>query len=160
MEKIKLTRGQVALVDDEDFEMLNMHKWFAVPAGKNGRTFYAARRIWNKDKNRQEGMWMHRLLAKTPKGFHTDHIDGNGLNNQKSNLRVCTNSQNQFNKGKSKRNSSGYKGVSWFKHGKLWDVRISVNKKSVHVGYFHDIEEAHKAYTEAAKKLHGQFAHS
>lgn len=155
MKEIKLTRGFATLVDDEDFNVLNQHKWCAVPSG--GETFYAVRKEWN-GKGKQRAVWMHRLLINTPVGMFTDHIDGNGLNNQKSNLRICTNSQNQFNKGKSKRNSSGYKGVSWFKPMGKWDVRISAHKRQIHIGYFDSKEEAARAYLEAEKTHHGEFA--
>lgn len=155
MKEIKLTRGFVALVDDEDFEELSKSKWCVQPSGY---TFYAMTRK-PAGKYKQKTIRMHRVVMKTPDGMDTDHIDGNGLNNQKSNLRICTRSQNQFNKGKCRNNTSGYKGVSWFKPMEKWDVRITHNKKQVHIGYFDDKEDAAKAYLEASKKYHKDFVY-
>ena len=84
--------------------------------------------------------------------------DGDGLNNQKANLRICTRSQNKMN-GKSYKNSSSkYKGIWWVKKNKKWRVRIRLNNKTIHLGYFKDETEAAKAYDSKAKELFGEFA--
>lgn len=108
MKKIPLTKGQVALVDDEDYEMVSRYKWYTQDINK---TLYAQRMIVTKGTGKRVTMFMHRLIMNTPQGMDTDHIDRNGLNNQKSNLRICTRTQNLLNRGMLKSNTSGYKGV-------------------------------------------------
>jgi len=154
MKRIKLTRGKYALVDDEDYGRLNKDKWYAE---KNGKTFYAARNIRNSDGKRALSK-MHRELMGNPVGKLIDHKDENGLNNQKYNLRVCTRSQNQMNRGKTKNNTSGYKGVSWHRRIKKWGAHIRANNKLKHLGYFDNKNDAAKAYNEAATEYHGEFA--
>ena len=89
--------------------------------------------------------------------MHVDHINGNPLDNRKSNLRICTNAENQRNKGVYKNNKSGYKGVHWFKRDKKWQAQIKHNNKSIHIGLYEDKEEAARAYDKKAKELHGNF---
>jgi len=101
MKKIKLTKKQVALVDDSDYEELNRFKWHA---RKTVKTFYAER-TFTIGNGKRKNVFMHRYIMQTPKGFDTDHIDGNGLNNQRSNLRVCTRSENLRNQGKKPNNT-------------------------------------------------------
>jgi hypothetical protein len=148
--EIELTQGKVALVDDADYECLNRLKWYAVC---NHGHYYAYREM-SKDKF----MLMHRLILNAPAGLFVDHRDGDGLNNQRDNLRLATNSQNLFNRGKTKLNTSGYKGVSWNDRKKRWMVRVEANGQSHFVGYFDDPEEAASAYDVAARELHGEFA--
>lgn len=146
MKRIKLTQGKFALVDDADYEMLNKWKWCAIKSGKN---FYA---------QRYHSIIMHREILQTPKGLETDHIDGNGLNNQRSNLRIATHSQNGKNRGKCNNNTSGFKGVSWNKKNKRWQANIKINGKRKYLGEFTSKELAHIAYCEACTKYHGEFA--
>ena len=80
---------------------------------------------------------MHSVIAKTPKGLETDHIDGDTLNNQKRNLRVCTKSQNQHNRKISSNNKSGFKGVSYNKKNKKWQADIQCNGVKIYLGYFY-----------------------
>ena len=155
MKKIKLTQNKYALVDDNDFEELNKFKWHAL---KDENTFYTGRKIWDKNTKKQKMITMHRVIMKTPKGKETDHIDRNALNNQRSNLRIVTHSQNQMNKGMGKNNTSGFKGVSWDKNSKKWQANIKENNKRLYLGLFETKEEAYKAYVEACKKYHRDFA--
>lgn len=99
--EIQLTQGKVALVDDDWFDYLSQWKWFC------DKGIYAARSK-RKDNGKQETIYMHAVVANTPKGMNTDHIDMNGLNNQSYNLRVCTKSQNMGNINRTKTNTSGY----------------------------------------------------
>ena len=94
---------------------------------------------------------------KTPKGMYTDHIDGNSLNNSKSNLRICTNRENAYNRGKQSNNTSGYKGV--YKTGKTWVARIVVNSKILVLARSTNKLKLAKIYNEAALKYHGEFAY-
>lgn len=152
MKEIPLTRGKVALVDDDDHDLLMaMGKWCYAPCG------YAARNILLANGKRTI-IYMHRVIMGTPKGAMTDHRDEDKLNNQKYNLRLCTKSQNQMNIRITLANSSGYKGVCWFKRGQKWKAQIMVNCKNIHLGYFTCPIEAAKAYNEAAIKYHGEFA--
>nr|WP_268987487.1 HNH endonuclease [Providencia alcalifaciens] len=90
--------------------------------------------------------------------MHIDHIDGDKLNNRIENLRICTHNQNQHNQGIRASNKSGYKGVSWMKSVKKWHAQICCNSKVTHLGLYTCKIEAAKAYDEAAKQLHGEFA--
>ena len=101
---------------------------------------------------------MHSAILESHKGSDIDHIDGNGLNNQENNLRYSTHSQNMSNRGLDKNNKSGFKGVSWYQPSQKWQVKIAVQGKQKHLGYYSDIEEAARAYDAAAKELHGEFA--
>ena len=157
MKEIKLTQGQVALIDDEDFEYLNQFKWYAMKTKHND---YVSRdEVINGVSTR---ILMHRLIMKTPVGVMTDHIDHNGLNNQKHNLRLCTNGQNLMNRRP--RESSKYLGVYVIKTIRKKSVYksiradITVNKKTIHLGSFKTEEDAALAYNEAALKYHGEFA--
>jgi len=153
MKKIKLTQGKFALVDDEDFEELNQYKWHV--NFQRGR-WYAVR--WaprNKDKRRTK-IHMHREILKPSKTMEVDHIDRNGLNNQRHNLRVATKGQNMMNRpawGTSK-----YKGVYWHKENCKWAAHIYVKKTQHFLGLYENELEAALAYNCAARKYFGEFA--
>jgi hypothetical protein len=153
--RIPLTRGKYAIVDPEDFERLNKYRWYAK---KCKNTFYACRSQGTRRKKTE--IKMHREVIQPPSGMVVDHINHNGLDNRKANLRLATHQQNIFNRTyKNKKGSSSkYKGVSWTPHVKMWRVRVWMNYKSKNIGYFKDEIEAAKAYDEAVKKYHGEFA--
>lgn len=134
------------LIDDEDVYLTFNSRWFLSPKG------YAFGSIKNQTKR------FHRCVVDAQKGTEIDHIDGNKLNNQKSNLRVCSSSQNSMNRGKQKNNLSGYKGVSWYKNLKKWRASIQIQGKKIHLGYFEKIKDAETAYDEIAKRLFGVFS--
>jgi len=150
MKQIQLTKGYVALVDDEDFEFCSKINW---------RVLIQQKRRYAYDANCNASM--HLFIMNTPKGMVIDHIDGNGLNNQKSNLRICTQKQNSRNRGKSSNNKSGYKGVSRIKSSKKipkWVAQIFVDRKNIYLGSFLTKEQAYKKYCEAAIFYHKEFA--
>lgn len=152
MKQILLTRGKVALVDDEDFNFLNQWKWFAIKAK---RRYYAVRKE-SYFSGKRKIIFMHRVILKTPQGLETDHKDRNGLNNQRSNIRVCTERQNQGNCGLRKDNVTGYKGVSWWE-GRVV-VHIKAKGKKLYIGSFPDVISAAHAYDKRAKEIFGEFA--
>ena len=151
--EIQLTQGKVAIVDDEDFDYLNQFKWFS--SNMKGK-FYAVRTSYSNEKC--SCILMHREIMKPIKGYVIDHIDGNPLDNQKKNLRICTVSQNSMNRNKTVKNKSGFKGVYWHKLSKKWASVIKIDNKALHLGLFLDAKEAAKTYNAAALKYHGEFA--
>lgn len=162
MKEIQLTQGLVALVDDQDFETLNQWEWHAV---KSKRTHYAERRMTVDGKKIHVSM--HRFLTKAGSSVLVDHIDHNGLNNQRSNLRACSFAENNANK--TGHGMSKYRGVS-FKERRVknkagnvvsyayWAVAIQINGKPKHLGYFKNEDDAALAYNKAAITVYGQFA--
>ena len=154
MKKIPLTLGKFALVDDEDYDWLSQWKWHALKA----RNTYYAQRSAPIGGGKYKNLRMHREIMKTPETLYTDHIDGDGLNNQKANLRFCTLQQNQFNRSPERNCSSNFKGVSWKKSGQKWLATITVNKRLKHIGVFTSEIEAAKAYDNVAKEAYGEFA--
>jgi hypothetical protein len=153
MKEIKLTQGKIALVDDEDYEYLNQWKWYAAKAP---HTFYAARGVNRKGKWTSEKM--HRVLFDIPAGKEIDHINHNGLDNRRSNLRIVTTQQNSLNV--SAFGSSRYLGVCVYeKNGHRYIVaHIKHNGKNIHIGHFPTEEAAALAYNELAARYHGEYA--
>ena len=134
MRKIKLTQGKFALVDDKDFEKLSKYKWCAY--GKRGYTYYAT---WG------GRIDMHRMILGLVKGDRkiVDHVNHNGLDNQRSNLRVVSHAENLRNRRGIQTNSkSGHTGVYWNKQTENWRVHIKVTNKQIHLGRFDDIKDA------------------
>ena len=153
MKEITLTKGYVAVVDDEDYERINALKWYALV---HRRTVYAARR------NKSEGaVLLHRFIMGVADGkTHVDHKDFNGLNNTRANLRVCTNQQNHYGMRKMRVEcSSKYKGVCWYARYQKWKVSIKRCGRTVSLGYHATEEDAARAYDRAARELFGEFAH-
>lgn len=153
---ITLTQGQVAIVDVEDYDWLMQWKWYAHLDKHSGR-FYAVR-----NKTKAEGksgmVRMHNVICGTPNGSHTDHGDGNKLNNRRYNLRSCTVSQNGANRGPTARNKLRLKGVRWKSDKKKYQARITHSRTDEHLGYFINPQDAARAYDRKALELFGKFA--
>lgn len=147
MKQIKLSQGQFALVDDDDFELLNQYNWFA---NKHRNTFYARRNI-RLSPTKRTAIQMHRVIVDCPVEKMIDHIDGNGLNNQKNNLRIVSNRQNAQNLHISRR--SIYPGVHWHNIGHKWQARIWLNGKAKHIGLYPTEIEAFRAYYDAVLSI-------
>lgn len=148
MKYIKLSQNKVAKVDDSVFEKLNKFKW---SAQKHRKTYYALRVSNGKP------ILMHREIIGANDGELVDHINGDGLDNTKSNLRICTNSENLHNREKSVNNTSGYKGVYFEKSRNKWKAQIMINYKLINIGRFNTKEEAAKAYDNYARIHIGKF---
>jgi hypothetical protein len=152
--RIPLTQGKYAIVDPEDFERLNKHKWHAT---RGNNTFYAARTI--RVGKKRISLKMHREVIHPPDHLFVDHINRNGLDNRKANLRSATHLQNSWNARMSRRSAySKYKGVTFRRGPRKWIAMISVAGERIFLGSFKDEIQAAKAYDKAAKKYHGEFA--
>ena len=103
---------------------------------------------------------MHREILNTKRGISTDHINGNGLDNRKENLRVCTHQENTFNRHAQKNNKLGIKGVCWHKRAKKFCANINVKGKVIYLGIFNVLADADSAYRIAEEKYFGEFARS
>lgn len=149
---IPLTQGKSAIVDDQDFDWLSQWKW---TAQKHSHGFYAMRH----DGGRL--VLMHRLINGTPEGIGTDHRDGDGLNNQRANLRTATQLQNMMNRRGKRGGTSRFKGV-WAdpnaRNRKLWRSGIRLNGRMKYLGRFATEEQAAAAYARAAAEHFGEFA--
>lgn len=142
MKIIKLYSGEVVLVDDEDYDRLVGIQWYIHTQG------YASGRV--RLNNKLTMVLMHRYILNTPDGYGTDHIDGNKLNNQKANLRMCTQKMNMRNAVY--QNATGYTGVKLRKNGR-YQARISISGKQLSLGTFDTAEEAYLKYMETASML-------
>lgn len=150
LKEIQLNRGMTTMVDDEFYDSLSKHRWHVEKFGNN---FYASRNCPEK----RRVIKMHREILGAQSGAIVDHIDGNGLNNQLSNLRICTHSENMRNRLKD--SGSLAKGVSMSKSKKNpYFARIMVDGKQKSLGSFPTVQEAADAYDRAAVFYYGDFA--
>lgn len=147
---IKLTQGQYAIIDDEDYAFINQWKWYFNNGG------YAVRDI--RVNGKRTALYMHRFIMNTPKNMDTDHRDGNTLNNKRINLRVCTHAENLWNQKVSIKGTSKYRGVYFEKSRLQWSANISSKDRTIHLGRFNNEVDAARAYNEKAKELRGEFA--
>jgi hypothetical protein len=151
--KIPLTQGKFAKVDPEDYLWLAQFRWHCKI---NKNAVYAVRTITLAGSSKR--IYMHRLIMDTPPHLVCDHINHNGLENRKKNLRNCTLGQNNANSRSARNASSKYKGVSWNKKRKKWAAYIKKDSTQTRLGFFDCEADAAKAYDEAARIYHGQFA--
>lgn len=145
--KIKITQGKYAIVDAEDYDRLATHKWQYKPGPNTG---YARRSIYVDGV--KKSVHMHSCILDCPKGLFIDHINRNGLDNRKKNLRVVTRSQNQLNSNMRSYNTSGYRGVTFNKREDIWRAQIVISKKYICIGKSNDKMEAVKMYKDFISK--------
>lgn len=150
---IPLPRGLFAVVDDQDYDFVSQFNWHIV---KDGKTFYARRSVMVGGK--QKAIIMHREILNAPKGVDVDHVNGDGLLNTRSNLRLATASQNQMNRSMDRRNKTGVKGVIMVRSTGKYRAGIMANKIAIDLGYYRTLTEAAEARKSAEKIYHGQFA--
>ena len=147
--------GLVALVDDKDYELVNQYDWYP---HRSKHTFYARGKIPGKGSGGRRLIYMHRLLLNAQPDERTDHKNHNGLDNRrKTNLRICTDSQNHANE-QSHIGMSKFKGVVWYKRDQKWQAQIKLNRKCIYLGRFNDEVRAAKVYDKKAVELFGEFA--
>ncbi len=149
MKKIPLTQGAVTKVDDDDYEWLKRFRWRVHRSNK--RTSYAVRYI-----NGKTIAMQNELLSPLP-GIVVDHINHNGLDNRRANLRLCMQADNVLNSRPRRNSSSKYKGVSWHKGARKWQARIARRGVRYFLGYFHNQLEAAFAYDDKAREFNDAF---
>lgn len=150
VKEIKLDKGKVTIVDDEDYAELSKYKWHVSSRG------YVCR--FTKTRGKGKMHLMHRMIMNTSLGKVTDHINGDKLDNRKENLRITTDLQNSWNQGKRGGTSSKYKGVSWITSKKKWRACIKKEYKAIHLGYFDNEHDAARMYNFWAVDLFGEYA--
>jgi hypothetical protein len=146
---IPLTKGRYAIIDAADYERASEHKWCA---SCSGCRIYAYCHMNGKT------VALHRFLTNAPKGMVVDHIDGNTLNDRRSNLRVCTQQQNLYN-SRPKGKSSHFKGICWDKGKRRWVVYVRYEGRNIYVGRFRSEINAARAYDRKAYECFGQYAY-
>jgi hypothetical protein len=155
MKTIPLSKGKVALVDDDDYERIAKFKWWINSHG------YAARTVWygRNHAPQHRNFSMHReILGVTDRRREVDHRNENRLDNRKSNLRICDHNQNSSNRGAPRSNKSGYKGVVKHPQSQGWIAQITVKGKNHYLGHFSTPQLAAAAYNKVAAKSFGDYA--
>lgn len=153
--EIPLTKGKVAVVDAADYEFLSQWKWFFLNDTYAARTQYIG---MEKGKPKRITIKMHQVLMDAADGYEVDHINSNGIDNRRANLRVCTHKQNRWNSSSQKGSSSKYKGVSYQKATNYYKAYIIVHGVYKHLGCYLEEDDAARAYNRAAKAEHGEYA--
>lgn len=151
---VDLGRGGVALIDALDASLVGRWSWRGV---QKSNTYYAKRSMRIAGSSKSSTQSMHRLIMNPPEGMVVDHINGNGLDNRRSNLRVCTQGENLRCK-KVVKSSTGVRGVSLTRNGERYVAQCSLNGRSKVIGVFDTLAEASEAYYRRAREIHGDFA--
>jgi len=152
---VALSRGMVALIDDEDAEAVGTHKW---SIKDNGCGKLYAQRGARDAQGRRTMILLHRAILDPPSGYEVDHINGDGLDCRRCNLRIATPAENRRNT-RPKAGSSRFKGVTWHKRTRKWIAQISHAGSNRNLGYFTHEDDAARAYDKAASDVFGEFAY-
>ena len=150
---VPLTQGFEAIIDASDVSLVGQYNWQVYST--NAKTKYASRGAWVDGKATTQKM--HRLIMGDADGLLIDHINRNGLDNRRSNLRFCTAAQNAWNVSERTTNTSGFRGVDYHKLSQKWQARTSKNGQREYIGCYDTMEEAMSAYRQAVMVLHGEF---
>ena len=146
--RIKLTQGKSTILDKEDWTKASKFNWYVQKVASE--KYYARRTT--------DDIQLSRFLMNPKEGEEIDHINGDSLDNRRSNLRICTHRENMMNRRKHKNNTSGHKGVSWHKAKRKWEAGIKINGFHKYLGRFDQIEDAVKAYKEGASLYYKEYA--
>lgn len=146
-----------ALIDEEDAELVNQYRWFLNASHCVERTIYYAVAHGPRRNGPRDFFAMHRIIVGAPPTVEVDHINGDGLDNRRSNLRQCTSSQNKWNFTKRDGTSSRFRGVTWNRVTRKWRAQLQVKGKQITIGDFQDEEAAAAAYDGMARKHFGEF---
>lgn len=150
--EIPLTKGRVSPVSPESYQLVKDRRWYAM-WNRVARSFYALG-----CGGTTKTLCLHRVVLRAPAGMLVDHINHDTLDNRLANVRLATASNNQHNSRTPRNNTSGFKGVNWYRERGVWRARISVAGKRRTVGSFSTAEEAALAYDAAARSAYGEFA--
>lgn len=149
--------NRFAKISPEDAEKVLQYKWHAYRSKIHPHVFYAKADCGEENGVRKQ-IKLHRLILPAPAGCHIDHINGDGLDNRRQNLRIVTPQMNQANSRKRTEGTSRFKGVCWHSQGKKWRASIVINNRQIHLGLFTDEIEAARAYDKKALELFGEHA--
>jgi hypothetical protein len=154
--RIELTNGHFAIIDADMVDRVRGFNWHA--RKYNGsRTMYALRKSQRDSQGRQHHIYLHRVILPTPEGMQVDHINGDGLDNRRANLRLATPQENSCNRPISRFNMHGTKGITWHKRCCKWQAAIGHKGAKIYLGVYRTALEAHYAYIAASERLHGEF---
>jgi len=151
-----MAQPRYAKVDPADYKRLKRYEWITT---KKRNNFYVLRHTAGGKRKRGSLIYLHQEIIEVPRGMVVDHINHDGMDNRRANLRAATFSQNMCHRKKrSGSKQSKYKGIYWRKEKRKWQAMITFERKKIHLGYFHSEIDAAKAYDQAAKTYHGEFA--
>lgn len=151
---VALPSGHVAIVDTADLSLVSRYRWMAAPL--QWHTYVMANVYRGR---RRTKLYLHRLLTDAPIGMVVDHINRNGLDNRRANLRLCTQTMNNGNRKPPEGQNSQYKGVLWEPRHQRWVARIQADGAPTYLGEYRDEREAALAYDRAAERVFGEFAY-
>lgn len=155
--ELELTQGLSCLIDAEDWDLVRNRRWYAV---RKNRVSYVNSPVWDPDTKASGTLLLHRLIVGSYEmidGKQIDHIDHNGLNNKRNNLRACSRSENQRNRGLTK--DRRYKGIVYRKRERFFEAKIRYNGEVIQLGYYPTPEIAAAVYNDKAMELFGEYAY-